>query len=518
MKRKEWLLLLLLLSIGFALRLNHLSERSLWTDEFFTLFQSSGHGTQIKALLDSLAGKSEPAAIPAIEFKRLLRNDPDKNINDVNLGLLNTDTHPPFYFLAMHFWMRLFSDSPLSVRFFSVIFGMISIILAYQLGCRLFNKQAGFFCGLIVSVSAFCVRYSQEARAYSLIMCMGLASLLLLLRLEEEDRYSDGLLLGLVNALGIYTHYFYIFIAFAQFVYFTLAHHRQTNLLRRFYLFFLLSLLSLSFWFIPLIIKGYNFYLTEWVFGYPGIKEKLMSILLGLSRYLFIVDKPGSPIIALLWVLCAWFAYNFLGAAFDMFKRYRNRFWFCMSMFILPLSAIFFIDLIENGALMKQERFWMFVFPGFMPLAGYALSLAFLRSRLSVFVFALCMLGSASFVSSLNFGPAPKSSSEWINKADIDGKSCVVIYNIRSAVLSQVYYLNDRIGILPVATEEQLKGAIKHSVSFTDRVFICRHYHRTDASLMDQQFMGADKMREWGFLLKEGRLLDDIGVFEYTRR
>ncbi|MBM3255837.1 MAG: hypothetical protein FJZ08_06005, partial [Candidatus Omnitrophica bacterium] len=138
MKKKEWILLLSLLAIGFTLRLNHLSERSLWTDEFFTLFQSSGHGTQIKSLLDSLASKRDPAAVPAGELKRLLRNDPHKNINDVNLGLLNTDTHPPFYFLVMHFWMRLFSDSALSVRFFSVVFGMISIILAYQLGCRLF--------------------------------------------------------------------------------------------------------------------------------------------------------------------------------------------------------------------------------------------------------------------------------------------------------------------------------------------------------------------------------------------
>jgi 4-amino-4-deoxy-L-arabinose transferase-like glycosyltransferase len=498
--------------------MNHLSERSLWTDEFFTLFQSTGHGADIKVLMDSLAKGKELRVLSAGDFKVFVRPDPAKHLADVIRGVFSTDTHPPFYFGIIYLWMRLFSDTHPAVRSFSVLMGIASILLAYQLGGCLFSKREGFFCAIFVSVSAFCVRYAQEARSYSLVMALGLASSLLLLRLERHDKKSDGLLFLIVNALGIYTHYFYIFIACAQFAYFTFVHRENSKLLCKFYLFFLSSLLLLSPWVIPLLFKGYNFYFTEWVFGYPGTFEKFHNLFYGLGQYIFIFDKPSLSLRIMLLLGLAWFAYALWLALKDMLKKYPGAFCFCLFSFALPLLGMLFIDIIETGALLKQERFWVFPFLGFIPLAGYTLNKSFSKNRLVTSAFILCMLFSSWQVSSLNFGPAPKRASEWINQQGKAKESCVIIYAIRSAVFSQAYYLNDRIYLLPVASQEQLKQALKQASSFVRRVFICRHYHRTDSSLMDQSFMAAEGVDSSIFSFAEARLMDDISVFEYERR
>ncbi|MFH1128904.1 MAG: hypothetical protein V1699_05810 [Candidatus Omnitrophota bacterium] len=97
-KRKQIFLLLLFIAIGFILRMNNLSGRSLWTDEFFTFFLSTGHGMDTKNMLDSLSYKTPSDFLKAKEFKRLLTNDLRKGIQDVSQGIINTDTHPPLYF------------------------------------------------------------------------------------------------------------------------------------------------------------------------------------------------------------------------------------------------------------------------------------------------------------------------------------------------------------------------------------------------------------------------------------
>ena len=515
MKPKSLLFLTLVLAAGFVLRINNLSSRSLWTDEFFTLFQSSGHGNQVKGLMDSLA--KEPRPVMAVEFKRLMKADKSKGSGDVLSGLLRTDTHPPFYFLVMHFWMWAFSDTAQALRFFSVLCGVASILLAFKLGKRLFDGQAGFFCALFVSLSAFCVRYSQEARSYSLIICIGLASFLILLSMESKGRKRDGVLFSLLTALGLYTHYFYSLIACSQFIYFTLAQRKDDKRMNRFYLSFLWGLLLFSPWFIIVNLKGYNYYLTEWVFGYQGVTDKLASFFYGFARYLFIFDKPGFVLSVLLWLFLFWFAFNFLAATRRMLKLQPGRGLLSLCMFILPLLALLSLDLIEKGALLRQERFWAFGIPGFSMLAGYTLSYAFDRNRILTVIFIAGMCYSSFFVSALNFGPAPKRASEWINRLDNDGKTCVLIYNIRSAVAGQAYYLNDRVWLFPVAKEEQLPPALRRVSGFAGKVFVARQYHRTDPALMDMPFMAEDHIERGGFRLLGSADMDDVGVFEYTR-
>ncbi|MDD5408613.1 MAG: glycosyltransferase family 39 protein [Candidatus Omnitrophica bacterium] len=138
--------LLFIFALGLFFRLNNLSSRSLWTDEFFTLFESSGHGVDVVKFVDDLSKREAPALLKPRNFRPFLQNDPAKQIKDVTGGLLDTDTHPPLYFWIMYIWMKLFGDSLFVVRFFSVLMGIFAVFLVYRIGKRLFNPRIAVFC------------------------------------------------------------------------------------------------------------------------------------------------------------------------------------------------------------------------------------------------------------------------------------------------------------------------------------------------------------------------------------
>jgi len=508
--------LLFFLALGLLLRVNNLSERSLWTDEFFTLFQSTGHGVDIVNLLDGFSKRETPPLSKSQDFRLFLQSDPAKHIKDVTRGLLDTDTHPPLYFWIIYIWMKVFGDGLFAVRFFSVLMGVFAIFLAYRIGGYLFNQRVAGFCALFTAISAFSIRYSQEARAYSLIMAIGLLSSLFVLRLEKNNKNSDAFWFAVFNALGLYAHYFYAFVAVGQFAYFSIAHRQESSKIRKFYLAVVGSLLLFSPWFIQVILKGYNFRNAEWVFGYPGLINKISNLFLGASRYILISGQPGMITGIFLLAGLSFFIYIAIFGAKDIIVKYRRQFWFCLSIFIAPLSAMFLLDIIQHGALLRQERFWMFSFLGFIPLAGYFLSFGFSKNKALTSLFILLMLLSSFSVSKAQFGPSPEYVSGWINKQSKGKAAAVIVYNIRSAVFAQSYYLDNGIYLLPVSDAKQLHNTVMMASGLTDKIFIVRHYHRTDASLMNQLFMEAKDIGA-GFKLQATVNKDDISVSEFVK-
>ena len=405
----------------------------------------------------------------------------------------------------------------MAARLFSVLTSIISIVLAYWLGRYLFDDPAAYFSAFFLSISAFAVRYAQEARSYSLVIALGLLSSLFLLKLEKENTARNTLGFTLANAAGIYTHYFYIFIAGSQFFYFTLSQRKNSQRLNRFYLAFLSSLAFLLPWVIAVIKRGYNFHLAEWIFGYPGLGVKFYSLITGGARYFYIFNSQIA-VVSLSW-LAAWALMIYMaGVTFgEAYQKYRKQLIFCLVMFLGPLLGMFFIDLIQNGALLKQERFWGIPFIGFIPLFGYFLSRLFLRNKVLAYIALAGMLVSSLFVCKIQFGPAPRSLCLWINKEAKGSRAGVIIYNIRSAVLTQAYYLDDHVYMLAVSGPKQLQSALRIAYRSLDKVFLVRYYHPTDNALMDQYFMAIRDIGP-GFKLKASLKRDNISVTEYNSR
>ena len=129
MRSSQSLLILSLITIaGICLRLYHLDSQSFWLDEGFS---------------------ANIARHPSLQA-------------------WSQDSPPPLYYALLAAWSR-FSDSDYWLRLLSVIFGVATIPVVYSLGRKLFGPRAGLWQAAALPVLSFHVRYSQEARMYSLL-------------------------------------------------------------------------------------------------------------------------------------------------------------------------------------------------------------------------------------------------------------------------------------------------------------------------------------------------------------
>jgi lipopolysaccharide transport system permease protein len=131
------------------------------------------------------------------------------------------NNNPPLHFIMLYCWVQLFGQSEYAIRFLSVICGLLAIVMIYKVTDLLFEKSTGLFSAILLSISLFHIRYSQEARGYSLMVLLALISMYLFIRLLG-CRNIPTLLVGYIlsSSLLMYTHFFGLFIVVVQNVYF----------------------------------------------------------------------------------------------------------------------------------------------------------------------------------------------------------------------------------------------------------------------------------------------------------
>ncbi|MDO8505348.1 MAG: glycosyltransferase family 39 protein [bacterium] len=91
------------------------------------------------------------------------------------LSYLRFENNPPLYFILLHFWMKIFGDSELTVRILSMLFGIAALPLTYYIGKRLHSKTAGLFAVFLMAISTFQVFYATETRMYTMYLFLALA-------------------------------------------------------------------------------------------------------------------------------------------------------------------------------------------------------------------------------------------------------------------------------------------------------------------------------------------------------
>jgi mannosyltransferase len=164
----------LLLWGGWVLRLHRLGEDSLWFDEVFTWRYAS------PALLE----------IPR---------------------LLHRQAQPFLAMIPFHFALRV-GEGEFLLRFPAACSGLLVVPVVYTLVRRLWGRPEGWLAAGMAVVSPFLVRYSQEARAYTLLLVLSTLSAAYLwqaLRTNERWQWA-GFCCSL--ALALYTHYFALFV------------------------------------------------------------------------------------------------------------------------------------------------------------------------------------------------------------------------------------------------------------------------------------------------------------------
>src|SRR3989344_4981063 len=77
---------------------------------------------------------------------------------------------------------------------------------------RLFSKRVAVLSLFLVAINSLHIKYSFEARPYTLFTFFGLAAAYFLILLTQKRTWYIWGLFILTNLLGIYTHYSYFFI------------------------------------------------------------------------------------------------------------------------------------------------------------------------------------------------------------------------------------------------------------------------------------------------------------------
>lgn len=133
-----------------------------------------------------------------------------KSLFDI-INLTAKDFNPPLYYFIVHFWMKVFGTSEISLRSISLIFYWATVYVAFLFLNDIFKfrLKKSFLYLLLVIINPLLVYYAFEARMYTMFAFLGSLSFYALYK-------KDPLLYILATILGLYTHYFMVFVLLGQ--------------------------------------------------------------------------------------------------------------------------------------------------------------------------------------------------------------------------------------------------------------------------------------------------------------
>ncbi len=125
--------------------------------------------------------------------------------------------HPPLFYILLKIWILIGGESLFWVRLFPLIFSIIAIIPFYLLCKQLkLDDWSCVFALTFFAVNGCLIKYAQEIRMYSVLLCFGLFSIWLFVRFWNENKGLFWLIL--INILLVNTHYFGWLIVFSQLI------------------------------------------------------------------------------------------------------------------------------------------------------------------------------------------------------------------------------------------------------------------------------------------------------------
>ena len=179
------IIIVLILLLAAGLRFHNLEVQSLWNDEGSSYVQATRSFTQIA---------TNAAA----------------------------DIHPPGYYWLLKLWRTAAGDTEFALRFPSALASLLTVAVVHAIGTTLYPQQrrygllTGTVAALLVALNTFSLYYAQEARMYALLALWAALSLWALARLLYRPTLPNALLLGVFNALGLWTQYAFPLVMLAQ--------------------------------------------------------------------------------------------------------------------------------------------------------------------------------------------------------------------------------------------------------------------------------------------------------------
>lgn len=174
--RWQWALLGALIGVAAALRFPTLDQQSLWSDEAATV---------------------EVIRLP---LGRMLDQ------------VAETQATPPLYYVLAWAWVHLFGSGEWGLRSLSAMLGVATVPVSFAAARQLIGNRAALVAAALVACNPILVWYSQEAKAYALLVFLGALTVLLFVRARERPVAGRVAAWGVACVLALLAHYFAVFL------------------------------------------------------------------------------------------------------------------------------------------------------------------------------------------------------------------------------------------------------------------------------------------------------------------
>jgi mannosyltransferase len=133
------------------------------------------------------------------------------------------DVHVPLYHVLLHFWIQIFGTDIFMSRLLSLLFYLATVPALYKLAKESSNTRVALVTVALFSLSPFMAWYSSEARMYTLFTFVTTLNNIYFLRFVRSEGKESKFAFFVSSVVGMYTHYFFLFLLLSQFVYLLLT-------------------------------------------------------------------------------------------------------------------------------------------------------------------------------------------------------------------------------------------------------------------------------------------------------
>lgn len=334
------------------------------------------------------------------------------------------DNNPPFYYYCLWVWHSILPINEFNTRLLSVVFASFSIGLLFNFTKRYFNTTVAVAAVGFTSFSNFIFYYSQESRAYALVLLLSISSTILFFRYVENRKVATLFWLALINFLLIYTHYISSLVIVFQYLLFPFI---STTSKSRFYLFQSSVIIILVFLRFTkkqyLNIVGFNSKGDFWLqkAGLIDLKHALVSL-------------SGS--FALLIV------FSFIVIVFlireKSIKKHGIYFFYCFTISVFSVLFLFIVGTFKSVFL---ARYLIFTIPFFAIVVSYMVS-TFLSTSSWIYM-SLLILVVAQNKFKRDVGVDYRQIANVLKK--VKTNSDLIVLNRADNLLPFAYYYNKEI-------------------------------------------------------------------------
>ncbi|MGA2515114.1 MAG: glycosyltransferase family 39 protein [Thermodesulfobacteriota bacterium] len=318
--RKEMIILILCLIIGFALRFYTFDQKSLWIDEIHT-YNDSRDGIQNQL--------------------KYYKENP-------------TYLHPPLFFVLTHSFYP-FTKPERDLRIFPLILGILSIPMLYLLS-RQFSPNIAIPCTVSLTFMTYHIYLSQNGRPYSLIMLLGMAALYFFMRHLKTFQKRYLIPAAFFFATLFYTSYSSIqFIVLSQILW--LYQLREDNKKPAFSCFIIFNGIILFLCLPWLLFLGLNYH------GQSVMDPLTLQDIGSLSTILHGILNDWVPHLPLMIIS------TILLILFPFFSRNRRNALILLGVFVLPVAGLYLYCKLLTVTQFITSRYFI----NFLPLFFVAL-------------------------------------------------------------------------------------------------------------------------------------------------